>query len=139
MFAVLQTGGVGKNGLSYLLDMGEPIKIVDIAEHIIRFSGFEPNKDIKIEFIGSRKGERFDEPLWIEEENPTKTEFPKILKLKSLPFKDKELKELLGLLKPVCIFNKKTKDLYRNKTYLLKTLCDNVPSLKEFYDAQTKN
>ena len=136
---VLQTGGVGKNGLSYLLDMGEPIKIVDIAEHIIRFSGFEPNKDIKIEFIGSRKGERFDEPLWIEEENPTKTEFPKILKLKSLPFKDKELKELLGLLKPVCIFNKKTKDLYRNKTYLLKTLCDNVPSLKEFYDAQTKN
>ena len=60
---VLQTGGVGKNSESYLLDMGEPIKIVDLAEQIIKFSGLEPYKDIDIKIIGKRKGERATEPL----------------------------------------------------------------------------
>ena len=98
-----------------------------------------PNRDIKIEFIGSRKGERLDEPLWIEEENPTKTEYPKILKLKSLPYEDKKLDKLLEQLKPICMFDEGAKELYRNKEHLKKVLCDAVPSLKEAYDAQAKN
>ena len=53
---VLQTGGVGTNGASYLLDMGEPIKILELAKQVIKFSGFTPDKEIKIQFIGARKG-----------------------------------------------------------------------------------
>lgn len=60
---VLQTGGVGTNGASYLLDMGEPIKILELAKQVIKFSGFTPDKEIKIQFIGARKGERLEEPL----------------------------------------------------------------------------
>ena len=50
-------GGMGKNGESYLLDMGESIKIKDLAEQIIKFSGLEPYKDIDIKIIGKRKQE----------------------------------------------------------------------------------
>ena len=53
---VLQTGGVGTNGASYLLDMGEPIKILELAKQVIKFSGFTPDKEIKIQFSGARKG-----------------------------------------------------------------------------------
>ena len=76
---VLETGGVGKNGRSYLLDMGEPIKILDLAEQIIKFSGLEPNKDIDIKIIGAREGERVYEPLWLDEENPQKPSMRKSL------------------------------------------------------------
>ena len=76
---VLQTGGVGTNGASYLLDMGEPIKILELAKQVIKFSGFTPDKEIKIQFIGARKGERLEEPLWLKEENPEPTEYKKIL------------------------------------------------------------
>ena len=47
---VLQAGAMGKGGEVFLLDMGEPVKIVDLAKNMIRLSGFEPNKDIRIEF-----------------------------------------------------------------------------------------
>ena len=83
---VLQSGGVGKNGACYLLDMGEPLKILDLAKQIIKFSGLEPYKDIDIKIVGARKGERLYEPLWLEEENPTATEYAKILQLKNLPY-----------------------------------------------------
>lgn len=133
---VLQTGGVGKNGISYLLDMGEPIKIVDIAEQVIRFSGFEPGKDIEISFIGSRKGERLDEPLWISEENPQKTDYSKILQIKSIQYKEELLSELLNKLRPVCYFDDEKAQFYRNKLYLIQELCKTVPSLKDFYDGK---
>ncbi|GAB1484350.1 hypothetical protein MASR2M78_31680 [Treponema sp.] len=73
---VLKTGGVGKNGSLYLLDMGEPVRIRDLAEQMIRFYGFEPEKDIAIEYIGLRPGERLDERLWGDDETPIATEFP---------------------------------------------------------------
>src|SRR5574344_836820 len=99
---VLQTGGVGKNGISYLLDMGDPIKIVDLAEQIIRFSGLEPYKDIDIKFIGARRGERLVEPLWLKEENPTPTKYQKLLVLNNISPKTFSLSELLAELKPIC-------------------------------------
>lgn len=136
---VLQTGGVGKNGFSYLLDMGEPIKIVDIAEQIITFAGFEPYKDIDITFIGPRKGERLDEPLWLEEENPMPTEYPKILQIKSLEMNERRLRALLSVLRPICFYDEKQSAIYRDKMYLIGALCDAVPSLKEFYNEQAKH
>lgn len=133
---VLKTGGVGKNSESYLLDMGEPIKIIDLAKQIIKFSGLEPGKDIEIKIIGKRKGERAVEPLWLKAEHPEKTEFPKILKLKNLDFTPERLENLLKKLKPVCVWDENTEqnlDVYRNKDYLKKILCEEFPSLKEFY------
>ena len=130
---VLQTGGVGLNGCSYLLDMGEPIKIVELAEQVIRFSGLEPYRDMDIKFIGCRPGERNFEPLWLEEENPQKTEYPKILKLTNIPPKNFVLDDLLSKLKDICTFNAKSPDMYRNKEELIDILTQAVPSLKDRY------
>ncbi len=134
---VLKTGGVGKNSESYLLDMGEPIKILDLAKQIIKFSGLEPEKDIEIKIIGKRKGERSVEPLWLKEEAPAKTEYAKILRLKNLEFEPERLENLLEKLAPVCALYKNSPEktaLYRNKNYLLSVLCSEFPSLKEFYE-----
>ena len=62
---VLQTGGLGKNSESYLLDMGEPIKIVDLAEQIIKFSGIKQYKAIDKKIIRKPKPERSTAPLWL--------------------------------------------------------------------------
>lgn len=134
---VLQTGGMGKNGESYLLDMGESIKIKDLAEQIIKFSGLEPYKDIDIKIIGKRKGERENEPLWDKSEKPEKTEFPKILKLKNSPYDRERLKKLLQNLKQVCFLSKENENYFRNTKILLKILCEDVNSLKEFYQQET--
>ena len=131
---VLETGGVGENGRSYLLDMGEPIKIIDMAEQIIKFSGLEPGKDIEIKIIGAREGERTYEPLWLEEENPQKTEYEKILILKNLEMNDDELTNLLEKLEPICFFDKKNDEHFRNKEELISILRNAVPSLDEFYE-----
>lgn len=131
---VLRTGGIGKNGESYLLDMGTPIKIVELAEQIIRFSGFEPYKEIDIQFIGARKGERIVEPLWLPEEEPQKTSYKKILRLKNMPLTDENLDTLLNELSPICFFDETKKNVYRSREMLLNILCKTFPSLKEFYE-----
>jgi FlaA1/EpsC-like NDP-sugar epimerase len=130
---VLQTGGVGKNGFSYLLDMGEPIKIIDLARQVIKFSGFVPEKEIKIKIIGARRGERLNEPLWLDEENPQPTEYKKILKLTNVPPKNFGLDELLKKLSPVCFFSAENQEIYRNSGELKKILRSAFPSLDEFY------
>lgn len=133
---VLQTGGVGKNAQAYLLDMGEPVKILEIAEQIIRFSGFEPYKDMDIKFIGVRPGERLYEPLWLEEEDPKPTAYKKILKLTT---KDPEtfiLDDLLEKLKPICSWDEKQKDLFRDREELIKILRQAIPTLDEYYSEQ---
>ena len=127
---VLQTGGVGQNGYSYLLDMGEPIKIKDLAEHIIIFSGHEPNKDIEIQFTGIRPGERLTEPLWLKEENPQPTEYTKLLKLEAMPLTF-DLDELLVKLSEICISSEHTDfSKYRNSALLRDTLQKVIPELK---------
>ncbi len=131
---VLETGGVGQNGVSYLLDMGDPVRIRELAEQVIRFSGYEPYKDIDIKYIGLRKGERLDEPLWLESERPSPTAYPKILQLETaLP--EYDLDDLLEKLRPVCAFDPECAGVYRNSAYLTELLCGISPSLKEFYDA----
>ena len=119
--------------MSYLLDMGEPIKIIDLAEQIIKFSGLEPYKDIDIKIVGSRKGERITEPLWLEEEKPVPTKYKKILKLENKPYEQGRLERLLEQLRPVCFFEAEKEKDFRNKERLLELLCEDCATLRDFY------
>ena len=131
---VLQTGGVGINGQSYLLDMGEPVNILETARQLIRYMGYEPEKDIPIEIIGVRPGERLEEPLISETEYTEATEYPKILRLQNRESYDAAaLEELISTLQPVCCSSENV-NLYRNKDYLIHTLCSVCESLRSNYE-----
>lgn len=82
---VIQAGAMGTGGDVFLLDMGEPVKIVDLAKQMIRLSGFKPIDekglgDIALQFTGLRPGEKLYEELLIESENVSKTDHERILK-----------------------------------------------------------
>ena len=81
---ILQAGAMGEGGEIFLLDMGTPIKIIDMARDLIRLSGFEPDDDIKIEFVGLRPGEKLYEELITEGEGIIPTPHEKILMLKGM-------------------------------------------------------
>jgi FlaA1/EpsC-like NDP-sugar epimerase len=75
---VLEAGIVGNGGEIFVFDMGNPVKIVDLAKNMIRLSGLEPDKDIKIVFTGLRPGEKLYEELLSNKENTLPTFHPKI-------------------------------------------------------------
>ena len=79
---VLQTGAIGENGKIFVLEMGECVKIVDLAKRMIELSGLIPDKDIKIKFTGLRPGEKEYEELITEDEDVEKSEYDKIRVLK---------------------------------------------------------
>ncbi len=79
---ILQTGAMGSGGEIFLFDMGTPIKIIDMARDLIRLSGFVPDEDIKIEYIGLRPGEKLYEELITEGEGIVPTSHEKIMTLK---------------------------------------------------------
>ena len=80
---ILQAGAMGSGGEIYVLDMGKPVNIQDIAYELIRLSGLEPETDIGIEYIGMRQGEKMYEELQTQEENIIDTGHDKILVLKN--------------------------------------------------------
>ena len=80
---ILQSGSMGKGGEIFVLDMGKPVNIKDIAFELIRLSGLEPEKDISIEYIGTRPGEKLYEELKTSEESVIRTNHEKILMMKS--------------------------------------------------------
>ena len=82
---VLQTGAMGRGGEIYLLDMGEPIKIMDLAKDLISLSGLILGEDIDIKFIGLRQGEKLHEELIAEKESLRKTLHPKIFMVNTSP------------------------------------------------------
>ncbi|MGH2935884.1 MAG: UDP-N-acetylglucosamine 4,6-dehydratase family protein, partial [Gaiellaceae bacterium] len=91
---VVQAGAIGGRGQIFVLDMGEPVKIVDLATNMVRLSGHEPRlpgedatgpQDVRIVFVGSRPGEKIHEELWSEAEAVGETEHPKIKRLSRPP------------------------------------------------------
>jgi FlaA1/EpsC-like NDP-sugar epimerase len=98
---VVQAGAIGGRGQVYVLDMGEPVKIVDLARNMIRLSGKDPDADVPIEFIGVRPGEKLSEELWGEGEHVEETGHAKILRSTRPPvdgaWLDEELVELQRL------------------------------------------
>jgi FlaA1/EpsC-like NDP-sugar epimerase len=70
---VIQAGAIGGQGQVYVLDMGEPVRIADLAETMIELSGKEPGRDIAIELVGARPGEKLHEELWADDETVTPT------------------------------------------------------------------
>ena len=75
---VLQASSMGKGGEIFVLDMGEPVRILDLVRNLIRLSGFEPDRDIKIDFVGLRPGEKMFEELKLEGEDVRPTAHGKI-------------------------------------------------------------
>jgi FlaA1/EpsC-like NDP-sugar epimerase len=88
---VLQAATMGKGGEIFVLDMGEPVKIVDLARELITLSGFRPGEDIEITFTGPRPGEKLFEELSLEGEDMQRTRHPKISIWKNIPMDRDEL------------------------------------------------
>lgn len=80
---ILQAVTLGRGGDLFILDMGEPVKIVDLARNLIRLSGLEPDVDIPLRFTGLRPGEKLHETLWQEDERVEKTVHEKIWMLRN--------------------------------------------------------
>jgi FlaA1/EpsC-like NDP-sugar epimerase len=78
VYLVLQTAGMGKGGETFILNMGEQVRIVDLAEDLIRLSGLEPERDIDIVFTGVREGEKLSEDLWNDGRKFGKTNHPDV-------------------------------------------------------------
>ncbi len=93
---VLQAGALGAGGEIFILDMGEPVKILDLAEDMIRLSGLTPYEDIDIVFTGARKGEKLFEELEITGEDLDRTNHPKIFIGKIATYDTDEVSEILS-------------------------------------------
>lgn len=105
---VLRAGSLGNGGEVFVLDMGEPVKIIDLAKKMIELSGLELGKDIDIEIIGLRPGEKLYEELLYDTKNCLKTDSQKIF-VAQLKNDDISLLEQINDLKNILSFNDKEK------------------------------
>lgn len=95
---VIQAGAMANGGEIFILDMGEPVKIADLAKDLIRLSGFEPGEEIKIEYIGLRPGEKLCEELLLEEEKIRNTKHNQIFVGMPIDLNFNEVRAHLNLL-----------------------------------------
>lgn len=90
---VLEAGAYAKNGQIFVLNMGDPVRIADLAKNMIRLSGYEPEKEIKIKYIGLRPGEKLYEELLMNEEGMQTTENSRIFIGRQIAFDEKVFRE----------------------------------------------
>jgi FlaA1/EpsC-like NDP-sugar epimerase len=108
---VMQAAAMGQTGEILLLDMGEPVRIADLAEELIKLSGFEPNVDIKIVYTGVREGEKLFEELSFDAEQMSKTHHEKVFVGKLRPCDLTEVSHKLDALS--LITNVSSRDVVR--------------------------
>jgi FlaA1/EpsC-like NDP-sugar epimerase len=80
---VLQAGAMGDGGEVFVLDMGEPVRVLDLARDLVRLSGLVEGQDVEIRFTGMRPGEKLYEELFFNHENAAPTEHPKVLRARN--------------------------------------------------------
>lgn len=127
---VLEAGGVGNRGELYVLDMGDPVNIRELAEQLIRFYGFTPGTEIRISEIGLRPGEKQTESLFDQEERATDSPFERILRVERRAMPEDTLNRILRELEPVCFFHGDKPGVYRNRWTLRRILRDHFPQLR---------
>lgn len=110
---VIQAGAFARGGEIFVLDMGEPVKIDDLARNLIKLSGFRPDVDIKIKYTGLRPGEKLYEELLMDEEGLKKTAHEKIHIGKPIEFEVDEFMEQLKKLK---------EEAYKDEGYIRETV-----------------
>ncbi len=108
---VLQAGAIAKGGEIFILDMGEEVKIDDLARNLIKLSGFVPDEDIKIEYTGLREGEKLYEELLLNKENSTETAYNKIFIEKPVSHNREELLKNLEVLHEIADNDGEKKDI----------------------------
>lgn len=99
---VLQAGAYAKGGEIFVLDMGKPVRIDDLARNMIRLSGFEPERDIQIVYTGLRPGEKLYEELLLDEEGIKKTDNALIYIAKPIVFDEEAFAEGMNRLREAC-------------------------------------
>ncbi len=109
---VLEAGAMGEGGEVFLLDMGEPVRIADLASDLIRLSGFEPGKDIEIEYTGIRPGEKLFEELSFDPENMARTQNEKVFVAKLMSVRYAYMQRSLRLLRDV-LYSRDEADIRR--------------------------
>lgn len=133
---VLQAAASGNGGEVFILDMGEPIKIADLAKEMIRLKGLEPDVDIQIEFTGLRPGEKLFEELLGAEEGSEPTEHPKIFKARSVDteksFNGKDEEWLLNKIDYLIQISSNSAD----KLQIVEILKEILPTYKPGYNAK---
>ncbi|MCE5189769.1 MAG: polysaccharide biosynthesis protein [Eubacteriales bacterium] len=125
---VLQAGALGESGAIYVLNMGSPVRIMDLAEKLIRYYGYTPNEDMPIEIIGLRPGEKMYEELTLDEEEQSllETSHNRIYRTQPLPIDDQAFPVKLSALMEASL---------KNDPALLDLLIDLVPN----YSCAKKN
>lgn len=123
---VLQTAVIGKGGSIYVLNMGEPIKIVDVARHLISLSGLRPDIDIDIKISGLRPGEKLFEELKTEGEEFEPSGHPRISRFISAPVDYDKLDDLLSALRKIS--KKQNRNEIKQDIHLI------IPEYKPYLD-----
>jgi len=123
---VLQAAGQGSNGEIYILDMGEPVRIVDLAKDLIKLSGFEPDVDIPIAFSGIRPGEKLYEELMTDEEKGGATAHEKIFVAKPSLLEIEALDRTVQALQEAALRSDHTTIRRQLKAYISGAMIDDV-------------
>jgi len=125
---VMQAGALGKGGEVFVLDMGKPVKIVDLAKEMIKLSGFKPDIDMPIVYIGIRPGEKLFEELMAGNEVVGATQSEKIFIAKLAAADERSLAENLESLKNAAQMPKKQSQVISKLRSLVPEFCNNENS-----------